>query len=27
VALALDEIFGTLLGETAVSATSKLKQE
>src|SRR6266850_1803449 len=26
VALALDEIFGTLLGETAVSATSKLKQ-
>src|SRR6267142_712670 len=27
VALALDEIFGTLLGETAVSAMSKLKQE
>jgi len=27
VALALDEIFGTLLGETTVSATSKLKQE
>src|SRR6267142_396224 len=27
VALALDEIFGTLLGETTVSATSKLKTE
>src|SRR6267142_3319399 len=27
VALALDEIFGTLLGEMTVSATSKLKQE
>ena len=27
VALALDKIFGTLLGETMVSATSKLKQE
>jgi len=27
VALALDKIFGTLLGETTVSATSKLKQE
>src|SRR6267142_815757 len=27
VALALDEIFGTLLGEITVSATSKLKQE
>jgi len=27
VALALDEIFGTLLGETTVSATNKLKQE
>jgi len=27
VALALDEIFGTPLGETMVSATSKLKQE
>jgi len=27
VALALDKIFGTPLGETMVSATSKLKQE
>jgi len=27
VALALDEIFGTLLGETTISAMSKLKQE
>src|SRR6267142_1260588 len=27
VALALDEIFGTLLGETTISATSKLKTE
>jgi len=27
VAQALDEIFGTLLGETMVSAMSKLKQE
>ena len=27
VALALDKIFGTLLGETTISAMSKLKQE